>query len=445
MVSSHRRFCIASTRSSSCTARPSSFSSVRGERAARERRERVVRIRVRVFVVLFRSLRAKRSFASASARAPSPATTSAEALDDDVSPSSRGIERRAASLGGFRACRRSLRRGGTPLGRGVGRSASCRAHAPAALRASAVRLGARGRALGRRLAGRRRRPRRRAWRPDGEARAARCAAARPKARRRAARRAPTGSKTLPDASAGPNARLSPRRETHAWRLAMRLPSRIRRRACLSTPYVAKTNKMTRACTVCFERVGACQWLNARRETTRDAGRLDGRTLTAARASLEVPRAGRLLAGFQERRDSVPRRGKASIWRALEMDKAGESERSRISDRVKSKRCALIANHHEYYLGEHVTRVPTRRTTAWRASPSSPRASPRRLPLPAHASARAPREAAARSLSRRAERSVRVRATEDETDDAETEDVEDGGSRLRRDAGVRGRGFPERRG
>ena len=137
MVSSHRRFRIASARSSSCTARPSSFSSsaVSAPRASDANGSFVFALGVfePLWFLLERSDRSRRR-----PRAPLEvvATTSA-ALDDVDAPSSwesSDAPRRSAAC----ARRRRLHRGVAPLGRGVSRFA-CRAHAPAALRANAVR------------------------------------------------------------------------------------------------------------------------------------------------------------------------------------------------------------------------------------------------------------------------------------------------------------------
>ena len=84
MVSSHRRLCIASTRSSSCTARPSSFSTsaVSAPRASDAKGSRFAFEFAVVFGVFARVDRSRRR-----PRAPA-SETSAEGTDDDVSPSS---------------------------------------------------------------------------------------------------------------------------------------------------------------------------------------------------------------------------------------------------------------------------------------------------------------------------------------------------------------------
>ena len=50
-------------------------------------------------------------------------------------------------------------------------------------------------------------------------------------------------------------------------------------ACVPIYGRCQMNKLTRPFTVCFERVGECRWLNARRAATRDARRLDGPELS----------------------------------------------------------------------------------------------------------------------------------------------------------------------
>ena len=135
---------------------PELLLALRGERAARERRERVVRIRVGRFRAALVPFRTKRSVASASARAVGGRRDHlrARARDDVDAPSSwesSDAPRRSAAFARVDAAFIAGSRHSEEALAGLPRAART---PPAALRANAVRLGARGRLAGWRLAGR---------------------------------------------------------------------------------------------------------------------------------------------------------------------------------------------------------------------------------------------------------------------------------------------------
>ena len=325
MVSSHRRFRIASARSSSCTARPSSFSSsaVSAPRASDANGSFVFALGVfePLWFLLERSDRSRRR-----PRAPLEvvATTSA-ALDDVDAPSSwesSDAPRRSAAfarvdaafIAGSRHSEEALaglpraartppppfartlfdleRAGASPAGASPDGTSSEEARAASGRRGQsrALRGGTTQGATPRRAT-------RADWLED------------PSGRERGTQRA-----SKPEAG---DARMATGDEA-----AKSDPA-----ACVPIYGRSQTNKMTRPFTVCFERVGECRWLNARSAATRDARRLDGPELSPQHERPSKCRA----------RDTSPgeRRESATPWKsfaALGMDKAGESERSRISDR-----------------------------------------------------------------------------------------------------------------
>jgi hypothetical protein len=157
-------------------------------------------------------------------------------------------------------------------------------------------------------------------------------------------------------------------------------------ACVPIYGRSQTNKMTRPFTVCFERVGECRWLNARSAATRDARRLDGPELSPQHERPSKCRA----------RDTSPgeRRESATPWKSLPSLSFALSEwikRAKVKGavfRIGQTETGRARVDRKPSSISHATTSYVPRTTAWRASPSSPRASPPRLPLPAHASARA---------------------------------------------------------
>jgi hypothetical protein len=275
MVSSHRRFRIASARSSSCTARPSSFSSsaVSAPRASDANGSFVFALGVFVFVSLLeRSDRSRRRPRAA----PSPATTSA-ALDDVDAPSSRessDAPRRSAAFARVDAAFVAGSRHSEEALAGLPRAA--RTPSPPFARTLFDLERADASPAGASPDGTSSEEARAASGRRGESRALRGGTTQGATPRRATRadwlEDPSGRERGTQRASKPEA--GDARMATGDEAAKSDPA-----ACVPIYGRSQTNKMTRPFTVCFERVGKCRWLNARRAATRDARRLDGPELS----------------------------------------------------------------------------------------------------------------------------------------------------------------------